>query len=154
MPSRKKGFTLIELLVVVAIIGLLATVVMVSLNSARVKGRDAKRMRDMHELRTAIELYISDYGDAPEVGAVSDSATGGWNLLAAELVPDYIPALPRDPCGNSCGDIYHYGYTSPSENSPESALEYGNTYGLEAILENGGPVIIGNTQGLAGYGSW
>lgn len=50
------GFTLIELLVVIAIIGLLASVVLASLNSARTKGRDARRLADLKEIATQIEV--------------------------------------------------------------------------------------------------
>ena len=53
---RKKGFTLIELLVVIAIIGLLSTLAVVSLNSARGKARDAKRVSDVKQLSTILEI--------------------------------------------------------------------------------------------------
>src|SRR3989344_3892996 len=59
---KSKGFTLIELLVVVAIIGLLSSVVLASLNSARAKGRDAKRMSDLHNISVALELYYDKFG--------------------------------------------------------------------------------------------
>jgi type II secretion system protein G len=54
---RNTGFTLIELLVVIAIIGVLASVVLASLNSARAKSRDARRIADLKQIQTALELY-------------------------------------------------------------------------------------------------
>ena len=58
--SEKKGFTLIELLVVIAIIGVLATLLLLQLGGARGKSRDAKRLSDVTQLKTAIEQYFDD----------------------------------------------------------------------------------------------
>src|SRR4051812_38500126 len=55
MKKYTRGFTLIELLVVIAIIGILASIVLVSLNSARNKGKDARVISDVQQLRTAFE---------------------------------------------------------------------------------------------------
>lgn len=60
--KTKKGFTLIELLVVVAIIGLLSSVVLASLNSARGKAQDARRKSDLKQIQIAIELYYDKCG--------------------------------------------------------------------------------------------
>ena len=62
MKKYTKGFTLIELLVVIAIIGILSSVVLVSLNSARNKGNDAKIQADLSGVRAAMEVYYSDNG--------------------------------------------------------------------------------------------
>ncbi|KKU81653.1 MAG: hypothetical protein UY07_C0012G0012 [Parcubacteria group bacterium GW2011_GWA1_47_8] len=91
---NKKGFTLIELLVVIAIIGILASVVLASLNSARGKGADAAIKANLANLRAQAELYYdgagaSTYGvagncsvsSAGAITAVSGTCTGATTLV-------------------------------------------------------------------------
>ena len=66
--KQEHGFTLIELLVVIAIIGILSSVVLASLNSARVKARDAKRISEVRQIQTALALYYDTYGQYPGSG--------------------------------------------------------------------------------------
>ena len=81
MNKNNKGFTLIELLVVIAIIGLLTTLAVVALDSARTKSRDAKRVTDIKQVQTALELYFNDQDGYPD----NDPLTTNPGTLGIDL---------------------------------------------------------------------
>jgi len=60
---KNKGFTLIELLLVIAIIGILSSIVLASLSTARQKGADAMIVQTVTNMRAEAELYYDDNGD-------------------------------------------------------------------------------------------
>lgn len=91
--KNKAGFTLIELLVVIAIIGLLASVVLLALNSARAKSRDAKRLADVRQIASALELYFNDNSAYPT--ALAGGLLSG--TTAPNLAPKYIGLYPSAP---------------------------------------------------------
>lgn len=117
--KNASGFTLIELLVVIAIIGLLSTLAVISFSNARSKARDAKRIADIKEIRTALELYKDQYGQYPDNIDTNDGA-GGWDIgcLGGPSGGDqFIPQLstsrilPRtlcDPTGTAITQGYLY----------------------------------------------
>ena len=116
--KSKSGFTLIELLVVISIISLLSSVVLSSLNSARAKSRDSRRLLDQNEIRKALELYASDnggnypvnnawWGNCSNFGSHPTSGSTGY---IPNLAPQYIPVLPLDP--KPVGTTGCYLYTS------------------------------------------
>lgn len=113
---KLKGFTLIELLVVVAIIGILATVVLTSLNTAREKARDAKRLADIRTIQNAMELYYLDNGRYPGSGWYYSNATS-WATLETLMGGITLPEDPVDETGLSHQGALTYGYfasTSPT----------------------------------------
>jgi len=71
----KRGFTLIELLVVIAIIGILATIVLVSVNKARTKAKDTAIKAALEQLRLAAEMWYDDHGSSYSGFCSSDEAT-------------------------------------------------------------------------------
>ncbi len=74
--SNNRGFTLIELLVVIAIIGILASVVLASLNSARAKGADAATKSNLNNARGQAALFY-DSGTTATYASMCSSATAG-----------------------------------------------------------------------------
>lgn len=101
--SDEKGFTLVELLVVIAIIGILATLLILQLGVARSRARDAKRIADVNQIRSALELYFDDNGTYPNT-----------TNLGTLLAPRYLQNLPQDPLSGTCtgysGAAGCYGY--------------------------------------------
>ena len=96
VKKKQKGFTLIELLVVIAIIGLLASVVLLALNTARAAARDAKRIADIKQLSSALELYYNDNAGYPSQ-ATAGVVTNGGATLSALVTGNYIGSLATAP---------------------------------------------------------
>lgn len=83
---KTKGFTLIELLVVIAIIGILSSVVLASLTTARTRGQAASVQSQLSNMRAQAELYYStngnDYGAS--VAATCDTLVAGANIFGTD----------------------------------------------------------------------
>lgn len=79
MSVNKQGFTLVELLIVIAVVGILAAVILVTINpmAQMAKARDASRIGLMHRVKSALDIYNIDYGKYPITGEGGDV---GMNL--------------------------------------------------------------------------
>lgn len=121
MISKNKGFTLIELLVAIAIILVIGSIAMLSLSSAKAKGRDSARMQAIVQINKAISMYTLNNGTPPDLGninclnislpnpdCVADQATHpeNWLVLEQQLSP-YIPKLELDPCPSCTADVWN-----------------------------------------------
>lgn len=102
LKNSKKGFTLIELLVVIAIIGILSSVVLASLSTARAKSRDAKRVSDVGQVQLALELFFDANQSYP-------TTTAG---IAVLTVNKYLPQTPTPPAGSAASYAYMGVYSA------------------------------------------
>lgn len=141
----KKGFTLIEIMIVIAIIAILASVVLIGLGPTQRIARDARRLSDLRQVQTGLELYFNKCGYYPgtaqsgaSCSARSDITT--WDALNDALKGSSIGVnqdIPNDP---SSGRTYDY-------------RSDGVTYVLRADLEDTGNQSLqgdvdGNVLGL------
>jgi len=131
--SSSKGFTLVELLVVIAIIGILATLLLLQLGVARQRARDAKRIVDISQVRTAVELYFDDFGNYPQVAT--------WSALDAIFVPKYMTQLTQDPLSTGTY-AYNYAYSGQTK------------YHVWAELEQKAAALNGDADIDSGVGGW
>lgn len=125
---KSKGFTLIELLVVISIIGLLASVVLVSLNSARIKARDARRLADMKQMQTALGLYYQNndrYPDgdfengSPPTGCYGWDSSSKGTFISSLVIGNIMKKTAIDPSNSGAycfgaddKEYYYYRYGS------------------------------------------
>lgn len=136
----ERAFTLVELLVVIAIIGILATIVLVSLNTARIRARDTKRLGDIRQIQLALELFADSHNQVYPNGTAAgeelygttrcdaDVGNADCGLAAADAcgTRSCMSVVPRDPTGSSPANKYWYTF------SPASAP---TAYHLGANLE-------------------
>ena len=104
MNYRQRGFTLIELLVIIAIIGILATVIVLNMGKASAKGRDAKRKDDISQIARALKMYYAEKGSYPSTSIADNSynTISNWLWLNNNVsLQPYLANLPIDPKNNN-----------------------------------------------------
>jgi prepilin-type N-terminal cleavage/methylation domain-containing protein len=137
LKKRQSGFTIVELLIVIVIIGILATLVIVTFTGTQKKARDSQRQTDINAVASHLEAYYADKGYYPTFTDLSDTATSGFvrtelkGLDTEALVGPKGGALKT---GAASGD--QYGYNVTCTDSADRTTCTG--FELQAILEKDG----------------
>ena len=139
--KKQRGFTLIELLVVIAIIGLLSTLAVVALNNARQKARDARRISDVKQIQTALELFYNDENGYPDGATSGETVGAGTALTGPTSTVTYMSLIPTPPTPPTAITAYTY-------NDTEAEASYTLNYVLEGPA--GGLVAGAHTATPAG----
>ncbi|MCX6792876.1 MAG: prepilin-type N-terminal cleavage/methylation domain-containing protein [Candidatus Falkowbacteria bacterium] len=143
--KNKKAFTLIELLVVIAIIGVLSTMAIIALSNARTKARDAKRVADIKQISTALELYYADNNSYPTI------ITPGNSLVSPDGTKTYMGKIPNNPTPMNDGNCSNTDY-SYSTNINNSSFSVATCIGNDASSLTSGSIFISNNSGIAPCG--
>ena len=127
---NNRGFTLIELLVVIGILALLLAITLIAINPAKqfMQANDTKRSSDVNAILNALNQYAADNrGQLPAgIGESAVNIGSSGVDICADLVTEYLAALPTDPTvgfandGTTnvtgapvtiCANAYSTGYT-------------------------------------------
>lgn len=158
--TSKRGFTLIELLVVISIIGLLSSVILGAVNSARAKSNDSKQIQALNQLKRAMELYYDNNGGLyPALPIANGFQNNCWDCTTSVLatldvgrlaaLAPYLSQRPQvAPTGLAIwagGSGYYYKVST-------SRKDYKITLGSSSINNvNNIPLSMQDTATASGY---
>jgi prepilin-type N-terminal cleavage/methylation domain-containing protein len=123
---RTRGFTLIELMVVISIIGVLSTVVLSSLSTARVKAYDARRISDLHSIYTAYAIHNTSGGSQlanPGCGGGCQISDDDPRFLQELIAENDLASIPHPPDNAAANPYMYYDYGP------------GNSYGFMIVTQ-------------------
>ncbi len=155
LKNKSKGFTIVELLIVIIVIGILATLVIVTFTGIQQKARNSKRQTDINAVDSHVEAFYATYGFYPTLADLQDQTpTTGF-------VPTFLKGLdpqalhdPSQAAGGTIGATVsstQYSYVASGTNCVNTTattitngapVDNGCTsFVLTAQLENGGTFV-------------
>ncbi len=136
MLKQKEGFTLIELLVVVAIVGLMMSILSVGYTTQRRKARDAKRLSDLKQIKSGMDIFFQDGSGYPDSAEWVAGTT--LNCLANNIL-----LIPHDP-GYPIND---YVYAANGASATGCTVTVRAGYDLTFYMESKGRYYIMDEDG-------
>lgn len=135
--KAKSGFTLIELLVVVAIIGLMVSIISVGYSTQRRKARDAKRLSDMRQIKSGMDIYFQDSSGYPDNTEWAPGTT-------LNCQSNNILLIPRDPGYPT----FDYQYAATGNSGTGCAVTVRQGYNFIFYMERQGRFYVMDEDGV------
>ncbi|MGH7142462.1 MAG: type II secretion system protein [Candidatus Saccharimonadales bacterium] len=152
--KKQKGFTIVELLIVIVVIGILATLVLVTYTGVQSKARDTVRQTDIDAVDSHLETFYAQYGFYPSEADLAQTGTGNFvSTFMQGLDPNSLTSPEGGTiatAAQSSGN-YSYGYVASGTSCTNTTLTTitggvpqnngCSAFVLTADLENGGPFV-------------
>ncbi|HSX30101.1 MAG TPA: type II secretion system protein [Candidatus Saccharimonadales bacterium] len=144
LKKKQQGFTIVELLIVIVVIGILATLVIVTFTGIQQKARNTKRQTDINAVSSHVEAFYASNGYYPTLAHMNDSTWRGSNVKGLD------PAALKDPKGSAqtlvaapAANSYAYAVTDDTGSAANCAADETvcSKYTLTATLEGGGTYV-------------
>lgn len=142
--KQQKGFTIVELLIVIVVIGILATLVIVTFTGIQQKARNTKRQTDINAINSHVEAFYAQNGYYPTLAHMNDATWRSTNVKGLD------PAALQDPKGSAqtlvaaaAANSYAYAVTDDANSAAACAADETvcSKYTLTATLEGGGTYV-------------
>jgi general secretion pathway protein G len=138
----QKGFTIVELLIVIVVIGILATLVIVTFTGIQQKARNTKRQTDVNALNSHVEAFYAQNGYYPTLAHMNDATWRGTNIKGLD------PSALKDPKGSAqtlvaapAASSYAYAVTTDTNGDCSADETTCAKFTLTATLEGGGTYV-------------
>lgn len=144
LQAKSGGFTIVELLIVIVVIGILATLVIVTFSGIQQKGRNSQRQTDINTVTTYVSAYYTEKGYYPTLTDMNDATWRSNNAKGLD------PEALKDPRGNAQtlvgtttanSYVYTVGGTGCVATTASSDTNACDSYTLTATLEPSGTYV-------------
>jgi len=146
--KKQKGFTIVELLIVIVVIGILATLVIVTFTGIQRRARDTQRQTDINAIQSHVEAFYADHGYYPTTVDLQDTTflTDNMKGLKAEALLAPNSTAQIDAAAPSTTKYSYVASASASSTgtcdntdaSDDTTNSGCDTYTLSAVLEADG----------------
>ncbi len=147
LKNKSEGFTIVELLIVIVVIGILATLVIVTFTGIQQKARDSQRQTDINALDSHIEAYYAQTGNYPTLAQLTDATWRGTNMKGLDpgaLTAPNQTAMPTSAAPTT--NLYQYAPTHDDGTTACTATGTADDplctkFTVAALLENNNTVF-------------